>query len=281
MARIVIAGCGYVGSELALNLIQAGHEVWGLKRNTATLATPIQALAADLSDRNSLLFPPKLDYVVYAAAAGGFSEQRYQTAYVDGIANILAALKDAGQSLKRFIFVSSTSVYGQHQAEWIDESSPANADGFAANCLRTGEQQVWDSPYSGIVIRFGGIYGPGRTRLLDSVRSGSARCVEGVYSNRIHRDDCAAALQHLLTLTDVELEPLYIGVDDEPVLQCEVLQWLATQLQAPPPLIVTADESPETRMRTNKRCRNNRLRNGGFRCRYPSFREGYAELIAG
>ncbi len=281
MARILIAGCGDVGTTLGLMLQQAGHEVWGLKRHPATLPPAIRGLAADLGDpvglKNSL--PPDLDYVFYTAAADGFSEERYRAAYVDGVARLLDALQAGGQQPRRLFFTSSTSVYAQCHGEWVDEDSPAEAGGFAGRCLRQGEQIFWNGPYPASVIRFGGIYGPGRTRLIDSLRQGSASCVDNppVYTNRIHRDDCAAALQHLMNLPAPQM--LYLGVDDEPAPQCEVLRWLAGRLGVPGPTVVGAAVASEAMLRANKRCRNARLRASGFQFRYPGYREGYAALL--
>ncbi len=280
MARILIAGCGDVGSVLGSSLQQAGHEVWGLKRNPATLPSTIRGLVGDLSNLASLkALPEQLDYIFYTAAAGGFSEARYQAAYLHGINNLLAMLTTQKQPLKRIFFTSSTSVYGQCQGEWVDEASPAEAASFAGRYLRQGEESLWQGPFPATVIRFGGIYGPGRTRLLDSLRQGQATCIKDppLYTNRIHRDDCAAALYHLLELE--EPAALYLGVDNEPAPQCEVLQWLAQRLGVAGPTVVNAASVEETALRANKRCRNNRLRESGFRFRYPTYREGYQTLL--
>lgn len=278
MARILIAGCGDVGAALGVKLVADGHAVWGLKRNVATLPPGIEPIAADLTEAMRLRLPPKLDSVVYTAAAGRLDATLYQATYVDGVANVLNALRAAGQSLQRFILVSSTSVYAQNDGAWVDEDSPAVADDVGGRSLRQGEQLAWGGPYPATVIRFAGIYGPGRTRLIDSVRSGRASCVTGVYSNRIHRDDCAGALRHVLGLA--EPAPLYIGVDDEPTLHCEVLRWLAARLGVQPPVVATSAGAAEARQRGNKRCRNARLKASGWRLRYPDYRAGYTDLLA-
>lgn len=278
MARILIAGCGDVGATLALNLIQSGHQVWGLKRNPDTLPAGICPLARDLTRPDSLLPLPAIDYVFYTVAADGFSEDRYRAAYVEGVNNLIGTLKRMDQRPRRIIFTSSTSVYGQHQGEWVDEDTPARPAGFSGRCLREGEDLLWRAPYPATVIRFGGIYGPDRTRLIDTLREGTATCVEQppVYTNRIHRDDCAGALQHLLELDDPA--PLYLGVDDDPAPQCEVLRWLANQMGVPEPRVIDPSQARESR--GNKRCRNTRLRSSGFRFRYPSYRDGYREMLA-
>ena len=274
MTDVLIAGCGDVGTELGLRLARTGHKVWGLKRNPDTLPEALQPLQADLSKPVTLQNLPPVDYVFYIAAADGFDAQRYQSVYADGVANLLQALQTAQQQIKHFFFISSTSVYGQTNGEWVDEDSPAEADSFAGRCLRTGEQLSWKSVYPATVVRFAGIYGPGRNRLLNHIKSGQARCTEGVYTNRIHRDDCAAMLEHLLCLP--EPDTLYIGVDNKPALQSEVMRWLAKQMQLDPPP-AGADRK---RNRSNKRCSNQRLLSGGYRFIYPSYKEGYAALLS-
>ena len=289
MARILIAGCGDVGTVLGQRLHATGHVVWGLKRRPADLPAAIRPLAADLTDPASLnRLPPELDFIVYSAAAAGFGEAQYRAAYRDGLQNLLTVLRQTGQRPRRLLFTSSTSVYGQQEGEWVDENSPAEADGFSGRCIRAGEELLWDSPWPSVAVRFGGIYGPGRTRLIDSVREGTATRPAGppVYTNRIHRDDCARALQHLLELP--EAGRLYVAVDDDPAPLDEVLGWLARQLGVAGPPV--ADRSPlkpgaaerdsAMRLRASKRCRNARLRASGFEFRYPSYREGYAALLA-
>lgn len=290
MARILIAGCGDVGTTLGQRLAAAGHAVWGLKRQPTDLPEPLQTLAADLTDPATLTaLPARLDAVVYSSAAAGFSEAQYHAAYVAGVHNLLEALRQAAQVPKRVLFTSSTSVYAQQQGEWVDENSPAEADGFSGRCLRQGEQLVANSGWPAVVVRFSGIYGPGRTRLISSVREGSATGSEGppIYTNRIHRDDCARALEHLLHIP--EPQPLYIATDDDPAPLDEILDWLADQMGVPrpprrphTPLKPGAEtrRDPATRMRASKRCRNARLRDSGFRFQYPSYRDGYAALLA-
>ncbi|TVR58130.1 MAG: SDR family oxidoreductase [Candidatus Competibacteraceae bacterium] len=288
MARILIAGCGDVGTALGRNLSTAGHDVWGLKRRPLDLPAGIQPLAADLTDPTTLAaLPAALDYIVYSAAAAGFGEEAYQSAYVAGVRHLLDALRQAGQQPKRLLFTSSTSVYAQNQGEWVDEDSPAEASGFSGRCIRQGEQLLWDSGWPAVAVRFGGIYGPGRTRMIDSVRDGTATRSAGppLYTNRIHRDDCARVLEHLLFLP--EPAPLYLAVDDDPAPLNDVLSWLAGQLGVPEPALTdgspakpgTGTREVAARMRASKRCRNARLRASGFSFRYPSYRDGYAALL--
>jgi nucleoside-diphosphate-sugar epimerase len=181
------------------------------------------------------------------------------------------------------IFVSSTGVYGQSAGEWVDEDSATEPGSFTGRIVLEAERRVLDGPFPGTAVRFGGIYGPGRTRLLERVRAGAAQVPAGrpVYTNRIHRDDCAGALTHLLARDRAgrPLEPVYLGVDHEPAELGEVFRFLAEILGAAPPKV--AADADTGRRGSNKRCRNDRLLATGYRFLYPTYREGYRALVEG
>lgn len=280
MSRILIAGCGDIGSALGVRLQADGHEVWGLRRSTHELPKGIQALQADLMKPDDLRqLPDDVDAAFYIVTPDVFDDRAYESVYVRGPENLLMALAARGQSVRRLIFVSSTSVYGQSKGEWIDENSPTKPGQFSGKRLLEGERLVLGSSIQGLVVRFGGIYGRGANRLLQQVLKGSP-CQESppLYTNRIHRDDCVEVLRHLLTLS--EPEQIYLGVDSEPATQCAVMDWLAKQLGVPVPPRSAATASRGERLRTSKRCRNARLLATGYRFLYPSFRDGYQAILA-
>lgn len=279
MAHILIAGCGYVGTALGTRLVAEGHIVWGLHRRPDALPPGIRPIAADLTIPETLrALPPGLDVVFYTAAASGPSDEAHRAVYVDGLRNLLEALQIQHQPLRRFFFTSSTAVYAQTSGAWVDESSPTEPLHFSGICLLEGERLLLDGPFPATVIRLGGIYGLGRTRLVERVRQGIAVCTDGppIYTNRIHHDDCAGALHHLMTLP--QPGHLYLGVDHDPAEQRDVLRWLAEQLDVSPPRIEPSSGQDSRRHRSNKRCRNARLVASGYVFCYPTFREGYAAL---
>jgi nucleoside-diphosphate-sugar epimerase len=281
MGSVLIAGCGYVGSRLGSELARTGRRVWGLRRNPSQLPAGIEPLQADLTQPKDLgQLPADVQDVVYAAGPRGREEGDYARAYVEGPIRLLNALEHNRAPVRRLLFVSSTGVYGQQSGEWVDETSPTEPAGASGRHLLEGEQVIRDGPYPACIVRFAGIYGPGRTTLLSRVYQGEARCPSSTrYSNRIHRDDCAGVLAHLLTLDSPD--PVYVGVDHEPADLCEVMGWLASRLGVePPPRAAPADE-PDTgrRYRTHKRCSNARLLASGYEFRYPSYREGYPGII--
>jgi nucleoside-diphosphate-sugar epimerase len=281
MARVLIAGCGYVGASLGELLADDGHEVFALRRTVRDLPARVSAVQADLTAIDTLrALPARLDIVFYTASADATDDRSYRGAYVDGLRYLLAALE--GQTLRRVLYASSTTVYAQQDGEWVDESSPAEPRHFSGARLLEGETLLLRSGRPATVVRLSGIYGPGRERLLERVRSGEATIPAGapLYSNRIHRDDCAGVLRHLMSLD--RAEPLYLAADDEPAEMAVVLRWLAERLGAPLPRIEERAERRERYGRTsNKRVKNAQLLASGYRFRYPTFREGYAALIAG
>lgn len=280
MARILIAGCGYVGAQLGTRLSQAGHHVWGLQRGDGSLLPGIARVRADLLQCSSLdALPRELDVVFYTAAAKEQSGDAYRAIYVEGLRNLVTALEKQGQPIQRILFTSSTAVYAQSNGEWVDETSETKPAHFTGQRLLEAENLVMQGAFPAVVLRLGGIYGPGRTQTIAAVRNGCARISDGppIYMNHIHRDDCAGVLQHLMTLDTPE--PLYVGVDSDPADRREVVRWIANKLNLPPPTVDPAPAAPPTR--GAKRCRNARLIATGYEFAYPTYREGYGALIEG
>ena len=272
--RVLIAGCGYVGAALAARLVNAGHEVFALRRSDTQPAAGVHTIRADLSRAATLsAVPDAIDSLFYTAAPDDQSESSYRATYIDGLRNVLAALKGPGPS--RLLLTTSTAVYAQDAGEWVDEDSPTEPGRFQGRILLESEALARASGLTAITVRFGGIYGPGRTRLIDEVRRGAATIPDRPsYTNRIHRDDCAGVLAHLAELGAPA--GVYVGVDDDPADRRDVITWLAARLGAPAPRVEPLGGSREH----GKRCRNAKLVATDFRFAYPSFRDGYAEMIA-
>lgn len=273
MARILIAGCGDIGIRLGKQLHTSGHEVFGIRRDISKLPEEILPIEGDLFNFQSTL-PKNIDFVYYIVSAKKHKDFEYYQAYVSGLKNLISSLQD--QPIKHFFFISSTSVFGQTDGDTVNEESPTEGKNFSTKRLLEGEELALNTPFSSSVIRFGGIYGPGRTHLIDLVLSGKAHCMEGVYSNRIHADDCAGMLAHLITIENIE--PIYIGVDNEPTLTCEVYEWLAEQLSVTE--LDRQEPSEHSRqLRSNKRLSNEKIRATGYEFKYPNYQTGYLKLL--
>ncbi|QCB98624.1 SDR family oxidoreductase [Arthrobacter sp. PAMC25564] len=294
---VLLAGCGDLGTEAGLRFAAAGQRVVGWRRSPEKLPAAIEGIAADLSSPGLPPLPAETTAVVVAIAADSPTEEAYRVAYVDGLMNVLDAVLAAqggdGDVPRRVLFVSSTAVYGDAGGGWVDESTTAVPGGFSGRILREAEELLYDrlrgTRITPVVLRLGGIYGPGRTRLIDQVRSGTAVVPAGSrFTNRIHRDDAAAAIVYLCSMSDTP-GPLYLGVDNDPAELGDVLRFLAAELGLPqPPSASSLSASAgggsaggEPSRGGNKRCSNALLRGTGFEFEYPSFREGYRAILAG
>ena len=270
--RILIAGCGDVGIATAQQLLALGHQVSGLRRNINQLPEGIHGIRWDLAEDNSEPLPA-CDYLIYCVAPGSRDPERYKAVLVDGAKQLLAALP---QPPELCLFVSSSGVYQQAQQQWLDETSPAEPSGGTAEQLLIAEQQIQQlCPTT--VVRFSGIYGPGRNHLLNQVKQGRSAPLSPIQlTNRIHRDDCAGVLVHLLQkhLSGEPLESLYLATDDQPVALQQVTDWLAEQLD------VTVTQRDLARGTGSKRLSNQRLKDSGYQFLYPSFIEGYRAILA-
>lgn len=277
---LLIAGCGDVGGRLAQQMLGFDWLVQGLRRSPGALPAGVQPVAADLFDANCPAAWPtgQLDYLVYCLSASTHDEAGYQAAYVQGLRHVLSWLQQHGQRPRRVFFVSSSSVYGQEEGEWVDERSATEPGGFSGRIMLDAERTLLESGLPATVVRLTGIYGPGRERLLTQVREGYRVAVEPpLYGNRIHSDDAAGLLAFLLR-ADAEgtlLAPCYIGVDDAPAPLAEVVAWLREYMG-----VTEWQDEAQVRRTGSKRCSNALARQLGWAPRYPSYREGYAAILA-
>lgn len=273
----LIVGCGDLGLRLARRLIDSGFSVSAVKRNPESLPAEITGIAADISIPETLaaLTDKRFDYIVVATSAGEFTEQAYQRVYVDGLRNVLAVV----QPQKRLFVVSSTSVYGQGGGEWVDESSITEPLGFAGRKQLAAESVAFSETSSATVVRLSGIYGPGRSRLIEQVYDGQHTLAEPPhYSNRIHIDDAAGMLAFLIRCDGegVTLDSHYIGCDKAPSALHEVKEWMAEQMDLSDHW--QSHTSPKGRG-GSKRCNGDKVRQLGYTFQYPDYKAGYASLI--
>jgi nucleoside-diphosphate-sugar epimerase len=278
---VLIAGCGDVGSRLATQLLAAGWEVHGLRRDVSRLPKGVIGVAGDLFNKDCPATWPigAVDYLVYCAAATDHDEAGYRAAYVQGLEHVLEWLGDYGQAPNRLLFVSSSSVYGQKDGEWVDEGSPAVAAGYSGRVMLEAEQLALKSGIPASIVRLTGIYGPGREWLLTQVRRGYRVVVEPpLYANRIHADDAAGLMACLLEADrrGEALDDVYIGVDDAPAALADVVGWLREYLG-----VTEWADDDSVRRTGSKRCSNARAKALGWTPKYPSFREGYAAILEG
>jgi nucleoside-diphosphate-sugar epimerase len=282
--RILIVGCGYVGLPLGERLVRAGHRVTGMRRSSAgdaeMLARGIVPLHADITRPEDLAaIRPEFDAVVNVASSTRGGAEDYHAVYLQGTRHLLEWLRP--HPPQRYIYTSSTSVYGQNDGSVVTEESPAEPDSETSRILRETEKVLASrAEIPAIVLRTSGIYGPGRGHLFKQYLKGEAQLREdgAACINMVHVEDVAGAIQACLTAGPAPA--VYNLTDDEPVTQLEFFQWLAARLNRPMPPSAPADPNRKRGL-TNKRLANAKFKAAtGYRFTYPTFREGYAEEIA-
>ncbi|MFB6262017.1 MAG: NAD-dependent epimerase/dehydratase family protein, partial [Bradymonadaceae bacterium] len=166
-----------------------------------------------------------------------YDEAREPPRHVAPVARALEAAADAGA--ERFVYLSSTSVYGDHDGAWVDEDvEPAPASPMGKMRRDIEEFVLERGPAQGVsanVARLVGIYGPGRT-LVDYLRSGRYRLVDGGTkpTNRIHVDDIVRVLRAIVE-RGPEGARLYNVSDGSPKTAREVVDWAVEHLDVEPP----------------------------------------------
>jgi nucleoside-diphosphate-sugar epimerase len=286
--RVLIVGCGYVGLPLGAELVRLGHEVSGVRRSASAenelKAAGIKPLVADITKPDEVAqLPREFDWVVNCVSSTGGDAENYRQVYLQGTRNLIEWL--APSAPKKFVYTSSTGVYGQTDGSQVKETSPTEPVAETAKVLLDTEKlllaAVAERKFPAVILRVAGIYGPDRGHGFKQFLKNEAR-IEGDGSrflNMIHRDDLIGCI--LAALKSGRPGEIYNAVDDEPVSQITFFQWLAEELgKHPPP---SEPENPaENRKRgvTNKRVSNRRLKMKlGCRFKYPNFRQGYSAEI--
>lgn len=282
MAKVLIVGCGNIGQGLAEVLIAEGHQVSGIKRKPLARQSPgLELIVADITVADQLKgLPTDFDQVVLILTPDSRDEDSYRRVYLHGINNLLAHFSSAAiqeKPVPACLFVSSTSVYGQNAGQWVDEDSETEPTSATAKILLQAENNVLAHSPKNTIVRFSGIYGPGREGLIRQVQSGAPVQYEPpYYTNRIHQDDCVGVLAWLLkqSFAGTAIDNIYLASDDEPAAIKEVSDWLAEKLNCTAPAAKQIANPAQ-----NKRCANQRLRAQGCKLRFASYRQGYAALL--
>lgn len=269
--KIYLAGCGKIGTRLGEQLTPI-HEVIGLKRRPADFAFPVRGI--DLNDKQALeQLPLDADVIVFTVTPSRYDEAGYRQVY-DTILGHVIDWAEGHQKPPLMLLVSSTSVYGQQHGEWVDETSETIPDRATSGWILFGEKQLRQRLENTLTVRFSGIYGNGRNRLIKKVKMREPiQQQPPIWTNRIHEDDCIGILVFLIKQYQQGrvLDKIYLASDDMPVSQYEVCSFIAEQRMVPAPPVQIDNLTDKL----NKRCRNSRLKALGYRLKYPDYRFGY------
>lgn len=286
---VAILGCGYVGLELCRQLSETDVGIVGVRRSAAGLkaveSTGATSIRADVTDPDTLVRIPDVDALVFAASSGGRDASAARGVYVDGLKAVIDEFGSRTKSPEQVVYTSSTGVYGDHDGDWVDETTKPRPTTEKTKVLAEAERVALERSerlgIDGTVVRLGGIYGPDRYHLDRYLE----RPVTKGYRNIIHRDDAAGILRFVLESAD---EDVILGVDNEPIGKWAFADWLAAECGVEPPPKQSVEERLEAgnlservrrRLRTSKRCSNDLLCELGYEYQYPTYREGYKAAI--
>lgn len=277
-SRCLIIGCGYVGLPLGIRLKSEGWEVTGVVRSRESQqqiqSQGLNAVAGDIGDLSFLSsLGTDFSHVIYCPSSGGRGLEGYQHVHRDALGLVL----EQHAHSTRFFYTSSTSVYGQQEGEWLNETSPVQPEAATAQVLVEAEKRVCEA--GGTVLRLGGIYGPGRGVLLTRLDDGRAMIprLDPKWLNLIHLDDIISAILHGLS-GRLDSAQVFNVIDDQPSSYREIYSWLCQRLgrDLPP---VGDPEYLGKRGSSNKRVSNGKLKKTGWSPSHPSFREGYSTMM--
>jgi nucleoside-diphosphate-sugar epimerase len=235
MARVLIAGCGYVGEAAANQFHAHGWEVEGWTGSAESAAKlserPYPVRAIDVGNRAAVAGAARdFDVVIHCVSSRGGDENQYRRLYLGGAANLRAAFPEA-----TLLFTSSTSVYAQTDGSVVDETSTAEPRHPKGKILRETEDLVRSA--DGIVLRVAGIHGPGRSAIVTKFLRGETTAgAPARFINQIHRDDIVTAILLLAQRRGECSGEVFNVVGDQPITASQAYEWLAPRLRKPFPV---------------------------------------------
>ncbi|WP_254510712.1 SDR family oxidoreductase [Anatilimnocola floriformis] len=281
MAKLII-GCGYLGSRVLDLWLARGEKVYAMTRSPARAAEwsqrGISPLVADIAAPLNIEAPTDIDTVLFAVGFDAQAGRSIREVYVDGLARVLAWLP---ATIRRFIYISSTGVYGSFQGEWIDEIAPCDPQREGGKACLAAEQLLAKSPFAdrSVILRLAGIYGPGRIpRAKDLLENKPLDATPTGYLNLIHVADAA----RIVLLAEKPTSHCLLVSDGAPVVRGEYYAELARLLNAPPPQFAPAANEPPVAKRgaADKRISNARLISElSPEFQFPDYRAGLSDAV--
>ena len=269
--KIAIIGCGYVGKAVA--------QLWTNNPEitvTATTTTPDKV--ADLNAIAKYVFilkgddPEALravledqDAVVLSVAPK--SAEAYESAYLH-TAKTLASVLPEFPNIKQLVYTGSYSVYGNHNGEWVDESTPVKPNNSKSEILAETEQVLINAANTNLnvcILRLGGIYGPNRElikiygRAAGQTRPGSGN----EPSNWIHLGDIVGAIDFAI---NQGLDGIYNLADDDRLTRGELTDKLFAKHNLPP---ITWDASQPSQRSSQAKVSNQKIKDAGYQLKHP------------
>lgn len=284
---VIIFGCGYVGMELARRCLNLGWSVSALTRNPQKVAEAkdlgLHTVQGSLHESGWWdQLPGDFDHVVNCVGAASPSIDGYRDSYLNGMHSVLGWIKQNGSRVNNLVFTSSSSVYPQTDGSLVNEKSDTSGASERGQILVNAEQACLHASAELAkrcsVIRYSGLYGPGRHLLVDKIRRGDSMsgCPHRIL-NLIHRDDAASALLAILEAEDSVDGGIFNACDGQHATRGEISNWVADRVgvQAPEFIGASEDHGP------NRRVENSKIKKVfGWVPQFADFQTGYEDFLA-
>ena len=283
--KLLLLGHGYLGQAISREFLAVGWDVTAISRHcdssnpqSAIRNPQLLELPCDITSPSEVAAlstrTPPPDLLLHCASSGRGGPDAYRSVYLEGCRNLLHTFPESP-----LLFTSSTSVYAQTDGSEVSEASPAEPDRETGKILRETEDLVL--AHGGLVARLAGIYGPGRSVILEKFLSGEAIIEEDGqrFLNQIHRDDAARALHRLASQISNFKSQIYNVSDSRPLTQLECYTGLANLFDRPLPPPGPRDLNRK-RGWTHKRVSNAKLRATGWQPEFPSFLDAAATIAS-
>ncbi|GAA0199832.1 MULTISPECIES: NAD(P)H-binding protein [Glutamicibacter] len=275
--KVLLISCGDVGTEAGFRFQARGAHVTAWRRNPQKLPPTFHGQQVDVASGQLPPIDPDTEVALFTPVPASRDAAGYEHSYLQAARHLVTALQQQAPALRRLFYISSTAVNAGNDGQWVTEQHPKEPRRETAKVLACTEDYLLDSALPVTILRASGIYGPGRTRLIDSLREGKARLPRSSqWTNRVHRDDLAKAVVHLAHFGS-DIDELYLATDNEPAQLAEVYEHLAGLLGTTPP--PASEEAPGSG--ADRRLSNARLRATGWEPTFPNYREGYRAILRG
>ena len=285
MAKLIF-GCGYLGLRVAGLWIAQGEDVYAVTRTERRAgelaAAGVRPIVADINAHAQVSMPQGVSTILFAVGYDHSSTASVQEVYCGGLSRALSWMP---KTTSRFLYISSTGVYGQASGEEVDERTPCEPTREGGKACLEAERILLGSEFASqaIILRLAGLYGPGRIpRWRDLAAGQPIDAPADGWLNLIHVEDAA----RIVLLAEARAQPprTYVVSDGQPVQRRDYYAELARLIGSSPPRFVQppGDSPAAQRAASDKRIHPRRMfAELGPKLRYPSFREGLASIVAG
>ncbi|MSQ80473.1 MAG: NAD-dependent epimerase/dehydratase family protein [Candidatus Methylopumilus sp.] len=275
--KVLIVGCGQLGFSIAKSSDSNVFKMYGFSRSLKKSLSSIEMTQVDILKPEAIGAIKTIapDFIIYTASADAQSPESYQEHYVEGMQQTCKAILELN-SFRHLFFVSSTRVYGQKTTRILSELDIPEPIDYGGEALLETEIIASQLKDKATILRFSGIYGPNRPRMIQLAQSNPGNWpATNNWSNRIHEEDGAAFIVFLIKrlVHDESIASLYLVTDGVPTKQYDVLTWIRNRMQLP------IDEIEVPMLEGGKQLKSVLVDKTGFILKYPDFMRGYEAMI--